>query len=207
MKECEKAVYQDRAVKDKERYRIEMEEYRERLRTGQIISDAIPIQQRPPETDVNMMEADVKVETEGGNCPQTPENEMSTGKSYTGDDKTADKDFDMETSPSADIGAENVGMETLAAEEAFDPTVEIGAENVDLKILADEEAFELRKRLDEVGGKAEEKLDDVVVETKKESVPCKENESVVITERESPPSQEREFLPGHMKESVPVEEH
>ncbi|KAA8546335.1 hypothetical protein F0562_002926 [Nyssa sinensis] len=54
----------------------------------------------------------------------------------------------METSPSADIGAENVRMETLAAKETFDPTVEIGAENMDMKNLTDEEAFELRKRLD-----------------------------------------------------------
>lgn len=43
-------VYQEKAAKDKERYRMEMERYRERLRTGQMmmISNAVPIQQLPP---------------------------------------------------------------------------------------------------------------------------------------------------------------
>ncbi|KAL3507335.1 hypothetical protein ACH5RR_032717 [Cinchona calisaya] len=44
LQDSEKAIYQDKAVRDKERYRLEMEGYRERLRTGQILSCAMPIQ-------------------------------------------------------------------------------------------------------------------------------------------------------------------
>ncbi|KAA8527929.1 hypothetical protein F0562_035202 [Nyssa sinensis] len=149
MKESEKGVYQDKAVKDKERYRIEMEDYRERLRTGQIISDAVPIQQRPPETDVNVMEVDEKIETEGGDSPRTPENEISPGKSEksnTEDNKPADKDLDMEISSVVEIGFENVGMETSA----------------------DEEAFGLRKTLGKVGDKTDRNLADVLLETSNE---------------------------------------
>ncbi|XP_071940720.1 high mobility group B protein 15-like [Coffea arabica] len=42
LNDSEKAVYQEKAVRDKERYRIEMEGYRERLRTGQTLGGATP---------------------------------------------------------------------------------------------------------------------------------------------------------------------
>ncbi|KAL8172255.1 hypothetical protein V2J09_024059 [Rumex salicifolius] len=48
LQESEKSVYQEKAMNDKERYKREMEGYRERLRMGQVISDAVPIQQRLP---------------------------------------------------------------------------------------------------------------------------------------------------------------
>ncbi|KAF5452130.1 hypothetical protein F2P56_027162 [Juglans regia] len=48
LEESEKGVYQEKAVRDKERYRAEMEDYRERLRSDQVISDAVPLQQRLP---------------------------------------------------------------------------------------------------------------------------------------------------------------
>lgn len=117
-------VYQEKAVKDKERYRVEMEDYRERLKMGQIISDAVPIQQRLPHADVDMVEAEAKTEMEGGESPQTPENESSSGKTDSDDDdKTAEKEFDMETYPGVGVGVEGgecsnvvVGMETSVEE-------------------------------------------------------------------------------------------
>ena len=54
----EKSVYQGKAMEDKERYRAEMEEYREKLRTGQMISNAVPLQERVPEQNVEMAEAE-----------------------------------------------------------------------------------------------------------------------------------------------------
>ncbi|KAE8725968.1 High mobility group B protein 15 [Hibiscus syriacus] len=104
--ESEKRVYQDKALKDKERYRIEMEDYRERLRTGQVISDAVPLQQRLPEPDVEMTEADMKLdETEGGDSPETQEHNSSSDGSDSKDDKTRDKDLDREESLVAGVGS------------------------------------------------------------------------------------------------------
>lgn len=58
-------------MKDKERYKIEMADYKERLRTGQIISSAVPIQQRPPPVDIHLAETSEKIETESGESPQS----------------------------------------------------------------------------------------------------------------------------------------
>ncbi|KAM3708525.1 hypothetical protein ACJW31_02G103000 [Castanea mollissima] len=155
LKESEKAVYQEKAVKDKERYRIEMEDYRERLRSGQVISDAVPLQQRLPGQDVNM-EADAKIEeNEGEESHLTPDHESSS-KSEFEDDKTAEKDSDIEASLEVGVGAEssNVGMETSA-----------------------EKDFELQKREDdagddkaEVGDESEEILGNTESENIKELV-------------------------------------
>ncbi|GMI69967.1 ARID-HMG DNA-binding protein 15 [Hibiscus trionum] len=102
--ESEKTVYQDKALKDKERYRIEMEDYRERLRTGEVISDAVPLQQRFPEPDVEVTKEDMKFrETEGGDSPQTQEHDSSSGGSDSEDDKTKDKDLDREESRNKDV--------------------------------------------------------------------------------------------------------
>lgn len=105
-------VYQEKALKDKERYRIEMEGYRERQRTGQVISDAVPLQQRfpVPLPDVEMAEADRKLEeTEAGDSPQTPENDSSSDGSDFEDDQAIDKDLDMEESPGGE--SMNVDLE------------------------------------------------------------------------------------------------
>ncbi|KAG7990994.1 hypothetical protein I3843_02G053500 [Carya illinoinensis] len=61
LEESEKGVYQEKAVRDKERYRAEMEDYRKRLRTGQVINDARPLQQRLPLQDVNTEDVDGKI--------------------------------------------------------------------------------------------------------------------------------------------------
>ncbi|XP_010522406.1 PREDICTED: high mobility group B protein 15 [Tarenaya hassleriana] len=62
LNEQEKSVYQGKALEDKERYRAEMEDYREKLRTGQLISNAVPLQQRLPGQDLEMAEADATME-------------------------------------------------------------------------------------------------------------------------------------------------
>ncbi|GAV67683.1 HMG_box domain-containing protein/ARID domain-containing protein [Cephalotus follicularis] len=120
--DSEKAVYQEKALKDKERYRTEMEDYRERLRTGQVISDAVPLQQRFPDADMDMVEADTKSteETEGGDSLQTPDNEITSGETDTQYDKTAENDItmdlDLEASPGVGANAQrsNVAVETQA---------------------------------------------------------------------------------------------
>ncbi|KAK5793852.1 hypothetical protein F383_22153 [Gossypium arboreum] len=106
--ESEKTVYQDKALKDKERYRIEMEDYRERLRTGQIISDAVPLQQRLPEPDVEMTEANMRLDGAEGGYSQTLEHDSSSGGSDFEDAKTADNDLDMEESPVVGVGGESM---------------------------------------------------------------------------------------------------
>ncbi|KAI9095649.1 hypothetical protein K1719_026209 [Acacia pycnantha] len=69
MNGAEKAVYQENALKDKERYRAEMENYREKLKTGQGIGDAAPLQEQI--TNKDKMDVDLKVdETEGAESPQ-----------------------------------------------------------------------------------------------------------------------------------------
>ncbi|XP_011045686.1 PREDICTED: high mobility group B protein 15 [Populus euphratica] len=95
--DSQKAVYQDKALKDKERYKIEMEGYRERLRTGKVIIDAVPLQQWIPGKDSEMVEASVRTEEIGRGSLQ---NEVCSSESDSeDDDRTAEKDSDMETSP------------------------------------------------------------------------------------------------------------
>ncbi|KAL9367306.1 hypothetical protein Peur_038505 [Populus x canadensis] len=95
--DSQKAVYQEKALRDKERYKIEMEGYRERLRTGKVIIDAVPLQQWIPGKDSEMVEASVRTEETGGGSLQ---NDGSSSKSDSeDDDRTAEKDSDMEASP------------------------------------------------------------------------------------------------------------
>ncbi|KAL1295591.1 high mobility group B protein 15 isoform X2 [Arachis hypogaea] len=98
LNESERVVYQEKALKDKERYRVEMEDYREKQKMGQVISDAVPLQQRLPE--------DMKLDETEGDSFQTPE-ESSTGGSDYDDDRAMEKDFDEDASPVAGMGAES----------------------------------------------------------------------------------------------------
>lgn len=81
-------VYQEKAVKDKERYKAEMEDYRERLKMGHVISDAVPLQQRLPEADSGLVDVEIKML----GSPQTPEVSSSGGSDY-------DDDTNMGASP------------------------------------------------------------------------------------------------------------
>ncbi|KAK1381264.1 High mobility group B protein 15 [Heracleum sosnowskyi] len=144
-----KAVYQEKAVRDKERYRIEMDDYRERLKMGQVVGTFLPIQQQPPVIDINMIDGDENIETECGNSPQTPENESSSGKSDKSnlfDSMTANRDRDMGKSLRVDIGAHNVHMETLVDEKALElqkKVVENGREGEEF--LGANDQMELQK--------------------------------------------------------------
>ncbi|KAI9095692.1 hypothetical protein K1719_026252 [Acacia pycnantha] len=67
--EPEKAVYQEKALKDKERYQSEMENYRKKLKTGQGIGDALPLQEQIPKKD--MVDVDMYVDkTKEAESPQ-----------------------------------------------------------------------------------------------------------------------------------------
>ncbi|KAJ1385815.1 High mobility group box domain [Sesbania bispinosa] len=120
LKESEKAVYQEKAMKDKERYRAEMEDYREKLKMGQVISDAVPLQQRLPDPDVEMLDADIKLDEVEGDSLQTPE-ESSSGESDYEDDKAMEKDFDMDALPVMGVGAETscLGSEEKSSKEGL----------------------------------------------------------------------------------------
>ncbi|KAJ7957713.1 High mobility group B protein [Quillaja saponaria] len=109
LKESEKEVYQEKAFRDKERYKAEMEDYRKRQKIDHVISDAVPLQQRLPETDVAMVDADAKMdETDGGeeDSTHTPENESSSSSGYE-DDKSTEKDLVLDVSPEVGVGAES----------------------------------------------------------------------------------------------------
>ncbi|XP_058093627.1 high mobility group B protein 15-like isoform X2 [Magnolia sinica] len=106
--ETDKAVYQEKGVKDKERYRSEMEEYKERLKTGPIIRNAVPIQQRPAVPEAVDVELKIEMEEEG--FPETPGNDSSSEESDSEEGKLADKDSEVGASPEAGT-AEGDGFE------------------------------------------------------------------------------------------------
>ncbi|OIV91215.1 hypothetical protein TanjilG_30437 [Lupinus angustifolius] len=98
LNEPERAVYQERAAKDKERYKTEMEDYHKKLKPDQVISDAEPSQQGLPEHDTDMVDA-----VADANSFQTPE-ESSSDEGEHEDGKTNENDFDMDASQSHDKG-------------------------------------------------------------------------------------------------------
>ncbi|XP_056177060.1 high mobility group B protein 15 isoform X3 [Syzygium oleosum] len=139
LNESERAVYQDKALKDKERYKMEMESYRERLRMGQVVSDAVPLQQRLPELDVDMVDADADAnpeETEEGNSPQTQDNESSSDKSFSEeDDKDTEKELDAEPSPVSAVVLESSNLDVNDAHPEMDDTnAEEGHEKQDIAV-------------------------------------------------------------------------
>ncbi|XP_022964253.1 high mobility group B protein 15-like isoform X1 [Cucurbita moschata] len=118
LNETEKTVYQEKAMKDKERYRIEMENYREKLRTGQIISHAVPLQQLLPGTDLNMVyAADKNEETEGGELPHMPYNDTIYVEDKEEEEEEEEDDDDEEEGAAAPQGVGNVDVNVLAEEE------------------------------------------------------------------------------------------
>ncbi|KAI0492744.1 hypothetical protein KFK09_027020 [Dendrobium nobile] len=58
--ETERAVYQDIGLKDKERYQSEMVVYKEKQRTGPVLTDVMPIQQLPAEPSIEMQNMNLK---------------------------------------------------------------------------------------------------------------------------------------------------
>ena len=109
LNESEKAVYQEKAVKDKERYKAEMEYYREKLKMGQVISDAVPLQQRLPEPDTGMLNADTKLDETEADSVETPEESSSGGSEYE-DDKGTEKEFGVNALPVIGVGTESMDI-------------------------------------------------------------------------------------------------
>ncbi|XP_068649268.1 high mobility group B protein 15-like [Aristolochia californica] len=97
--ETEKAVYQERGAKDKERYRSEMEEYRERQKAGPI--NAVPIQQCLVLPDASStVDSAVRMEMESA----LAENESCSEESESEDEKIVDeKVSEVEVLPGAGL--------------------------------------------------------------------------------------------------------
>lgn len=120
-------VYQERGVKDKERYRTEMEEYKERLKTIPI--HAIPIQQRAAvPISMSNVDPDTKIEVESG-LHETLISGSSSEESETDEEKSADKSLEVDASLEAETG-------TDSGNHGDEPSVE-------------GDGFELRKRNDD----------------------------------------------------------
>lgn len=139
---CGIQVYQEKALKDKERYRAEMEYYREKQRTGQVISNAVPLQQLPPEPSTDTAEVEDKTEAEGGNSEHTMETDSvdSSDRDLSNDD-TANDDFEIERSSREDGN-----------------------------VMVEEEGFKLRKGAEEDVGECSQNSIDVEMRVEKESV-------------------------------------
>ncbi|AES77227.1 high mobility group B protein 15 [Medicago truncatula] len=86
LKESEKTVYQEKAIKDKERYQAEMEDYRDKMKTSIVTDNAGPLQQRFPEGDSALVDVDIKMHD---SC-QTPEESSSGESDYVADDINMD---------------------------------------------------------------------------------------------------------------------
>ncbi|CAM8898975.1 unnamed protein product [Rhodiola kirilowii] len=103
LNETERSVYQETAMKDKERYKTEMEGYREKIRTGQITPNTAnpSVQQKLAGPDVTMV--DVKVgESDGAFSSLQGQENVSSGKSQSGglddEDMNMENDLDIEAS-------------------------------------------------------------------------------------------------------------
>ncbi|KAF8758204.1 hypothetical protein HU200_010568 [Digitaria exilis] len=129
----DKAVYQERGVQDKERYQTQLAAYKEELRTGQPISNAVPIQQRLPQTEVTIDEVDSKV-SEGDILLSNQGYSSSDESEHSGEKTVEDEELNTDTSP-------EMSMETTGSPGHPDPA-------------ADGDRFELRRR---ENSKADEK--------------------------------------------------
>ncbi|CAO2045773.1 unnamed protein product [Urochloa humidicola] len=121
----DKAVYQERGVQDKERYRTQLAAYKEEQRTGQPISNAVPIQQRLPQTEVTIDEVDTKV-SEGDMLLSNQGYSSSDESEHSGLKTVEDEELNTDTSP-------EMSMETTGSPGHPDPS-------------ADGDRFELRRR-------------------------------------------------------------
>ncbi|KAL0797361.1 hypothetical protein Bca101_052535 [Brassica carinata] len=130
LNEQERLVYQGKAMEDKERYRTEMVDYREKLRTGQLISNAVPLQQRVPEQNVDMAaEADLPVEED----EEEGDSSDCSGESEPHDDPDLEEPslnpLGLNLNPNTPaIVVGNVVMETCPTKKPEEPSVVVIAE-------------------------------------------------------------------------------
>ncbi|KAI3723427.1 hypothetical protein L2E82_34990 [Cichorium intybus] len=160
--ESEKAVYQEKAVEDKERYRAEMEHYREGFRREQLMNNTVPLQQQ---YFTNMM-LDDNTENDGENSHQNPENDPDSG--YNDNEKSSCED--EEGTKDKDL---NLGMPIA---------VEMGAENNDTEMKSKEELVfgEVKKSFDVGHGDDQSVFIDGSIQEK--SISVQENESLIENE-------------------------
>ncbi|KAJ4968019.1 hypothetical protein NE237_014720 [Protea cynaroides] len=138
--ETGKAVYQEKGFKDKERYRSEMEVYRERQKTG-VLSDAVPIQQRRAAPDVATVEVDTNMDAEEGESLQTVAEEDDSLQTVAEEDDSlqtvAEEDDSFQTV--AEEGDSLKTVESDTSSRVFDSEEEKTADK-DLEIAKSPEA-------------------------------------------------------------------
>jgi hypothetical protein len=124
-------VYQERGVQDKERYQTQLAAYREEMRTGQpisnsvpIISNVVPIQQRFPQTEVTIDEVDSKV---------SKGDMLLSSQGYNNINESDDSGEELVEDDELHTEASSEPMETTDSPGQLDPT-------------ADGDRFELRRR-------------------------------------------------------------
>ncbi|KAJ8530747.1 hypothetical protein K7X08_023628 [Anisodus acutangulus] len=107
----EKMVYQEKALQDKERYRLEMQDYRERLTTRQIIiCNPLPTQS-PLEHNIDMIDQESELQSENGNVSWSPEYGASSEKcaqSNSKNNKDRYPNLDAKAPPVLEMKANNV---------------------------------------------------------------------------------------------------
>lgn len=125
-------MYQARGVQDKERYQSQLAVYKEEQRTGHpigdsgaIIGNAVPIQQRFPQTEVTIDEVDSKVSKGDMLLSNQSYNNSDEGVD-SGGKLVEDEEFNTDTSPEP-------SMDTTDSPGLLDPS-------------ADGDRFELRRR-------------------------------------------------------------
>ncbi|KAJ4762394.1 HMG (high mobility group) box protein with ARID/BRIGHT DNA-binding domain-containing protein [Rhynchospora pubera] len=143
--EIEKNVYQERGRVDKQRYQSELAVYRERQKTepGTVISDAVPINQRPAcESEFTVEGVDIKVEE--GDLVLANNNEHNSDSEGTDESEDGDKnqDLDLDTGSVSGSGSESdTSHDARLVAVEFQPTDGVGPSR---QTRAD--GFELRKR-------------------------------------------------------------
>lgn len=116
-------VYQEKAIKDKERYKAEMEAYCLKLKMSNVNNDAMPLQQRLPELDNVLVDVDIKLDENEVGSPQTPEDMSSSDGSDNEDDEGMDNDINMDASAGKGVGAEvtSLGSEKSSKKGDYEP--------------------------------------------------------------------------------------
>lgn len=123
--DAEKAVYRERGLKDKQRYQSELAVYKDRMRTDHVITNVMPIQQRPLDPDSMQSEVSTKVACEGNS------HLSNRGDSGSEDGTDSDEEFELQTSPEAgEAATESARMGAVSSAEdadALEPHWEIEA--------------------------------------------------------------------------------
>nr|GMD34298.1 high mobility group B protein 15-like [Ipomoea batatas]GME07539.1 high mobility group B protein 15-like [Ipomoea batatas] len=130
LNEPEKAIYQDKAIKDKERYRLELEDYQERLRTGRLQGHAAQMQQSSfKPAAAAAADLMVPIQSKDGNISPSEEDEASSNKSERSssleDHKVEDKGVDLE----AALPGVETEIESATLGKGVDTVVEYNKDN------------------------------------------------------------------------------